>query len=69
MVGKSIIDISTVPRYACYEELYDCMKQCHIDQEGHSGIRKTEKNRCKTLSFGRCSLNERCKGPKRTLTE
>ena len=43
MVGKSVIDISTVPRYACYEELYDCIKQCHIDQEGHSGIRKMEK--------------------------
>ena len=42
VVGKSVIDISTVPRYACYEELYDCIKQCHIDQEGHSGIRKTE---------------------------
>ncbi len=42
VVGKSVIDISSVPRYACYEELYDCIKQCHTDQEGHSGIRKTE---------------------------
>jgi hypothetical protein len=31
VVGKSVIKISTVPRYACYEELYDCIQQCHID--------------------------------------
>ncbi len=42
VVGKSVIDIITVLKYACYVELHDCIKQCHIDQEGHSGIRKTE---------------------------
>jgi hypothetical protein len=42
MVGRTTIDISTVPWYVCYEELYDAIHQCHIDQEGHSGIRKTE---------------------------
>ncbi len=42
VVGKSVIDFGTIPRYAFYEELHDCIKQCHIDQEGHSGIRKTE---------------------------
>ncbi len=42
VVGKTTIDISTVPRYVCYEELYDAIRQCHIDQEGHSGIRKME---------------------------
>ncbi len=31
VVGKSVIDISTVPRYAFYEELSDCIKQCHIE--------------------------------------
>jgi hypothetical protein len=35
-------DVSTVPHYDCYEELYDAIRQCQIDQEGHSGIRKTE---------------------------
>jgi hypothetical protein len=44
VVGKTTIDICTVPCYVCYEELYDAILQCHIDQEGHSGIRKTEKN-------------------------
>jgi len=42
VVGKTVVDISTVPRYVCYEELYDAIRECHIDQEGHSGIRKTE---------------------------
>jgi hypothetical protein len=36
VVGKTTIDISTVPRYVCYEELNDAIRQCHIDQEGHS---------------------------------
>jgi hypothetical protein len=42
VVGKTTIDISTVPRYVCYEELYDAIHQRHINQEEHSGIRKTE---------------------------
>jgi hypothetical protein len=57
-VRKSVIDISTVPRYACYEELYDCIKQCHIDQEGHSGIRKIEtsvKNHFVNISREMCA--------------
>ncbi len=42
VVGKTTIEISTVPRYVCYEELSYAIRQCHIVQEGHSGIRKTE---------------------------
>ncbi len=42
MVGKTTIDISTILRYLGYEELYDAIHQCHIDQEGHFGIIKTE---------------------------
>jgi hypothetical protein len=57
VVGKSVIDISTVPRYACYEELYNYIKQCHIDQEGHSGSRKTENAFIKHFNISR----EMCK--------
>jgi hypothetical protein len=42
VVGKTGVDISTIPRYVCYKELYDAIRECHIDQEGHSGIRKME---------------------------
>ncbi len=28
VVGKTVVDISTVPRYVCYEELYDAIRRC-----------------------------------------
>jgi hypothetical protein len=57
VVGKATIDISTVPCYVCFEELYDAIRQCHIDQKGHSGIRKTEasvKRQYVNISRGMC---------------
>jgi hypothetical protein len=43
VLGKEEVDVSTVPRYCAYEDLFEAISKCHIDQEGHSGIRKTEK--------------------------
>jgi hypothetical protein len=37
------VDVSKVPRYCAYEDLFEAINKCHIDQEGHSRIRKTEK--------------------------
>ncbi len=42
VLGKEEVDGSTVPRYCCYEDMFDAISKCHIDQEGHSGIHKTE---------------------------
>jgi hypothetical protein len=42
VIGKEEVDVSTVPRYCCYEDMFEAISKCHIDQEGHSRIRKTE---------------------------
>jgi hypothetical protein len=52
VVGKDEIDVSTVPHYCCYKDLFHSIRKCHIDDMGHSGIRKTEnavKNTMSTL--------------------
>jgi hypothetical protein len=43
VLGKEKVDVSTVPRYCTYEDLFKAISKCHLDQEGHSGIQKTEK--------------------------
>jgi hypothetical protein len=40
--GKVQVDISYLPRYCCYEDLFMAIHKCHVEHEGHSGIRKTE---------------------------
>jgi len=42
VTDKVEVDISNLPRYCCYEDLFVAIRKCHIDQEGHSGIRKME---------------------------
>jgi hypothetical protein len=42
VIGKDEIDVSTVPHYCCYKDLFHSIRKCHIDDMGHSGIRKTE---------------------------
>ncbi len=40
--GKEEVAVRTVPRHCCYEDMFEAISKCHIDQERHSGIRKTE---------------------------
>jgi hypothetical protein len=47
VIGRTVVDVSSLPRYCCYEDLFDSICKCHVDQEGHSRIRKTERD-CKT---------------------
>jgi hypothetical protein len=42
VLDKEEVDLGQLPRYCCYEDLFDAIYKCHVDQEGHSGIRKTE---------------------------
>jgi len=39
VTDKVEVDISNLPRYCCDEDLFIAIRKCHIDQEGHSGIR------------------------------
>jgi hypothetical protein len=32
ILGKEEADVSTVPRYCCYEDMFDAIRKCHIDQ-------------------------------------
>jgi hypothetical protein len=42
VLDKEEVDLGQLPHYCCYEDLFDAIYKCHVDQEGHSGIRKTE---------------------------
>jgi hypothetical protein len=42
VTDKDVVDVSELPRYCCYDDLFGAIHKCHVDQEGHSGIRKTE---------------------------
>jgi hypothetical protein len=42
VLSKEEVDVSTMPRYCCYEDMFDAIRKCRINQKGHSGIHKTE---------------------------
>jgi hypothetical protein len=41
--GREFISVENLPRYLAYEDLYDGIRQCHVELNGHAGIRRTEK--------------------------
>jgi hypothetical protein len=41
--GREFISVENLPRYLAYEDLYDGILQCHVELNGHAGIRRTEK--------------------------
>ncbi len=41
--GRQVTSIENLPHYLAYEDLFDGIHQCHVELNGHSGIRKTEK--------------------------
>ncbi len=43
VLGKEEVDVSTAPRYCACKDLVEAISKCHINQEGHLGIHKTEK--------------------------
>ncbi len=41
--GRQVISIENWPRYLAYEDLFDGIRQCHVELNDHSCIRRTEK--------------------------
>ena len=35
------VDLSLVPRFVAYEDIFDAIRKVHVNAEGHSGFRKT----------------------------
>jgi hypothetical protein len=57
-IGKVEVEISTLPNY-CYYDLFDSIRQGHIDQQRHPGAQKSQSGSKKHYINGLRSTGEK----------